>query len=381
MLNVFLNTNCLLDYHKTGIPYYTWHLLKGMMVHQEIDYLYTFAGHRLMKYRPAKSPNKISRLDEIYNFFERKPFFKKIVAMLCRNNVENFTKKKLAQDIIYVEPNFIVESYEGPCITTLHDLTCLRFPQLQPAQRVLWFEKGLQKTLNQAKHIISVSEFTRQEAIRFLGLSPEKITTIHNGVSPLFRPRDTTEVNEVLKKYHVHYKQYILSVGTLEPRKNLNSLLDGYLRLPQSMRRQYPLVLVGAVGWKVQDLMRKIKNKPHDVQVLGYLPQNELAAIFSGAAVFSYLSTYEGFGLPVLEALASGVPVLTSNDSAMMEFSHQQALLVNPLDISAITKGLQALLTDKTRAQLALNLADSYRENFSWQKCVNKTVELIKHKR
>lgn len=376
MLNLFLNTHSLLDYHKTGIPHYTWHLFKGMIEHAEINSLYTVRGNRLVTYYPAKFPNKNSAVDSIFKFLERTPLLKHYISKLTTHSFDKFAKKKAGSNIIYVEPNFIVNPYKGRCVPTLHDLTCLRFPHLQPVERAAWFEKGLSLTLQQATHIISVSEFTRQEAIRYLNIAPEKITAIYNGVSADFHPRSAMEIETVLKKYQLTYKKYLLSVSTLEPRKNLNSLVQGYLQLSKELRQEYPLVLAGAVGWKVQDLMKKIKNS-EQIFSLGYIPQNELTAIFAGATAFCYLSTYEGFGLPVLEALASGVPVLTSADSAMAEFSKDQAMLVNPLDIDAITQGLRILLLDETLAAQTLAKANYYRENFSWNKCVNNTVRLL----
>lgn len=378
MLNILLNTHSLLDYHRTGISYYTWHLLDGMLSNQDIDRLYAFTGQHLKKYKRTKI-NDRPKVKDPRTFLQSKNLFKKLIPRFFLNNFESFCKTSMANKVTYLEPNFIVKPFAGTCIATLHDLTCLRFPELQPPETVAWFEAGLRRTLMQTSHIISVSEFTRQEAIHFLGISPQKITTVHNGVSREFKPRLESDVISVLKKYKLQYKQFILTVSTLEPRKNLDNLLKGYLKLPSELRKRYPLVVVGAVGWKVQDFLDKVATEHgNQVQLLGYLPQPDLLALFSSAKAFCYLSTYEGFGLPVLEAMASGLPVLTSEDSAMAEFSRQQALLVNPLDVEAIGKRFEEILLNDYYASQALSLADFYRQQYSWERCIDKTVEVIK---
>lgn len=378
MLQVLLNTNSLLDYHRTGIPHYTWHLFNGMFDHQDISCLYAFNDQQLVKYFPSRS-DKQTGLNALQDLHQKRTFFKQWLSKFRSDNFEKFSKTKSVSNVTYMEPNFIVKPFEGSCITTLHDLTCVRFPELQPTERVAWFEAGLQKTLDQAKHIISVSNFTRNEAIRYLGIAPEKITTVYNGVADDFKPRSQEELHRILKKYKLDHKGYILSVGTLEPRKNITNLLNGYLQLPLVVRERFPLVLVGAIGWKIQDLIKKIKkNSLNEVRLLGYIPQSDIVSIFSGAKAFCYLSTYEGFGLPVLEAMASGVPVLTSIQSAMAEFSGEQASLVNPLDTYEICQGIQHLLDDEQQKK-ALSLANYYRESFSWKKCISNTIQILKN--
>jgi alpha-1,3-rhamnosyl/mannosyltransferase len=151
------------------------------------------------------------------------------------------------------------------------------------------------------------------------------------------------------------------------------------LQLPLNLRQAYPLVLVGAVGWKVHELIDTIKAHSDTILLLGYLPEEDLSQLFSSAKAFCYLSTYEGFGLPVLEALASGVPVITAANTAMAEISSEQAILVDPLDIDAIQTGIQQILLDENCSTIANNLADYYRNNFSWKKCAKNTIEVIKN--
>jgi glycosyltransferase involved in cell wall biosynthesis len=375
MLNILLNIDSLFTPHRTGIPHYTWHLQQGMVKHPDVSLLYTFTGSRFVK-NPFGQVLHASTLDSFFHRLKEVPILQNVMYKWSDRLFATFRKKRAS--LVYHEPNFIMKPFAGACVTTLHDLTCIRFPQFQPTKRVIWFQRGLERTLTQAHHIISVSEFSKQEAVHYLGIKPEKITVVPNGISTEFHPREPPEMELILARYKLSNKRYILSVSTLEPRKNLLNLLKGYLNLPASLRKAYPLVFVGAIGWKIDDFMRKIRATSEEVRLLGYLPQEHLPFLFAGAKAFGYISFYEGFGLPVLEALASGLPVLTSTNSAMAEFTGKQTVLVDPLDVDAISQGLREVTLNESLASEASAMVNHYHQDFSWERCIAKTVAVLK---
>jgi glycosyltransferase involved in cell wall biosynthesis len=273
-------------------------------------------------------------------------------------------------------PNFILPPCANPTVVTLHDLSHLHYPQFHPRERIVYLERYLPQTLQQATRLIAVSEFVRQEIITLLGVAAERIVSVHNGVDPAFRPYSSIELAPVLSRHGLQAGSYLLAVATLEPRKNLGRLAEAYGGLPATLRQRYPLVLVGASGWLTETLERQLAPLERSGQLrrLGYVPQEELPLIYSGAHAFAYPSLYEGFGLPVLEAMSCGIPVLTTDRASLPEVAGDAALLVNPEDVDAITAGLERLLTDHEWRTEAIQRGLQQAGRFSWVRCIQETI-------
>jgi glycosyltransferase involved in cell wall biosynthesis len=257
---------------------------------------------------------------------------------------------------------------------TIHDMTCFLMPELHPASN-LRADQNYAALMRRADGLIAVSECTKQDAMRVLGIPEDRITVIHSGIAPAFFNPPADEITAVRKRYGLA-RPFVLFVGTIEPRKNLGTLLDAFEALPRSIREEFDLVVVGPAGWAPAETRARLER----VRYLGYVPEADIAPITAAATVFAYPSLYEGFGFPVAQAMAAGVPVVTSNVSSLPEIAGDAALLVDPRSPSELREALARLLLS---ISLRMELAGRGRtraEAFRWETCAAKSLEFFKVK-
>ncbi len=366
----------------TGIGQYTKHLVAGLHQNTHISHVACFDQYKIADCSSLVSPVAGSKrkLDKLRQFLRQVPGAYQLRSKIRNQLFTNATSQHFS-DAIYHEPNYILKPFLGKSVTTIHDLSHFHYPQFHPRERVLYMERELPKTLSRASHIITDSQYVKDELISIMNVNPQCITAIPLGVSPQFYPRSEVSVQTVMRKYHLKYGQYLLAVATFEPRKNLYGLITAYMRLPMTIRRRYPLILVGGQGWKYRQLEKLVDKLQAAGEIcrLGYLSVTDLAAIYSGARAFAFPSYYEGFGLPPLEAMASGIPVLTSANSAMAEVVSAIGIMVDPYDNDSIFVGLKKLLLDDSFRQLARRAGLKRATHFTWQQCVEQTVSVYRY--
>ena len=282
---------------------------------------------------------------------------------------------------IYHSPNFFLPPFAGRTVTTVHDLSHHIYPQFHPATRVDYMQRMLPGSLRRASHVITVSESARQDLITHFGHPADQITAIPLGADPAFRPRSAAELAPVLAPYHLAAGGYTLFVGTIEPRKNIDRLLSAYESLPPALRQRTPLVLAGGPGWHSEHTHAHMARAAAAgwLHYLRYVPQADLPALYAGARLFAYPSLYEGFGLPVLEAMASGTPVITSNCSSLPEVVGTAALQIQPEDVPALAGALARALQDDAWGAHASVAGLERAAQFSWKRCVQQTVQVYEH--
>ncbi|HUR89871.1 MAG TPA: glycosyltransferase family 1 protein [Ramlibacter sp.] len=274
---------------------------------------------------------------------------------------------------LYHEPNFLAYDFDGPLVLTVHDLSWIRYPHTHPKERVRAMHRYFEPSLRRASVVLTVSGFVKQEVVEVFGIDPAKIRVIGNGLDPLFRPMGEAETKAALARHGLAYGRYLLSVGTLEPRKNLERTVQAYSLLPVPLRERYPLVIVGGKGWNTQGIQSVLAPlvASGQARVLGFLEREELAAITASATAMVYPSIYEGFGIPPLESMGCGVPALTSNVSSLPEVVGDTGLLVDPFDVDAIAAGMRTLLEDSAlRASLAPRALERSKL-FTWEACAD----------
>lgn len=281
---------------------------------------------------------------------------------------------------LYHEPNFLPFRFDGPTVITAHDLSWIRFPETHPLERVAVMNDLFPKSLGAASHILTDAEFVRREIIEEFGVAPERITAVPLGARPIFRPRTEHECSAALSEHGLQYRRYVLCVGTLEPRKNLELAIRAYAGLPKAVRNRYPLVTVGMRGWltsKLESVMQPLVASG-ELHPLGYTSDDALATLYAGAMSLVYPSLYEGFGLPPLEAMASGTPVIVSNRSTLPEVVGDAGVIIDADDVSALRDALLRFAEDPTfwqeRAVASLQRASG----FSWQRCAEQTLAVYR---
>lgn len=256
--------------------------------------------------------------------------------------------RRIDASIVYHAPNLIARPFAGPTVVTVHDLSWRVCPDWHPAARVRWIEQRLPATLRQASRFVCVSAHTARCVEAELGIDRARIDVVAPGVSPLFRPMRAADAAPVLARYGLHDRRYVLAVSTVEPRKNLDRLLAAHGKLPMALRYRVPLVVAGGRGWGAALTDRHAMRARRDggLRLLGHVPDTDLVSLYGRASVVAYPSLHEGFGLPVLEAMACGAPVVTSVATALPETAGGAAVLVNPLDVDAIAGALRCVLED-----------------------------------
>ena len=254
---------------------------------------------------------------------------------------------------------------------TIHDMTCWLLPELHPAAN-LRAEHNFAELLRRADAAIAVSQSTKEDSVRTLGLRPEKITVIPSGIAPSFFEVTPEEVERVRRQYGLT-RPFVLCIGTIEPRKNLDTLLDAYDSLPPSLRAEFELVIAGPLGWAQPATKARLAH----TRYLGYLPETDVAPLTAAATVFAFPSLYEGFGFPVAQALAAGTPVVTSNVSSLPEIAGDAALLVDPRSTAEVRDALsRLLLSADLRAELARR-GRCRAQQFRWEECAKKSLQFF----
>jgi alpha-1,3-rhamnosyl/mannosyltransferase len=375
-MKLILNVDAI-THPLTGIGQYTLRLARGLRGHPAVEETRFYSA-----YRWIEDPEQVLAANRPIARMRRWLPFKPLALNVygaVRSRAFIWQTRAL-KDYILHSPNYILLPFEGPAVATIHDLSYLHYPQHHPRERIQFMERHMPRTLAQASAILCDSEFIRQEIIAILGVPAEKVTAVPLGVDPTFHPRDLATRHSVLTRYHLDGLAYLLAVSTLEPRKNLPRLLIAYARLPEALRTRHPLALVGAKGWLNTELERHLAplERTGQLRRLGYVPQDDLPVLYAGAHAFAYPSLYEGFGLPLLEAMASGVPALSSYRSSLPEVAGDAALLIDPEDIDALTAGLERLLTDTTWRTQATHLGLEQARRFSWAHCVEETIAVYR---
>ncbi len=258
--------------------------------------------------------------------------------------------------------------------TTIHDMTAWSHPEMHTPATVLADRRFAANIIARSRGIITPSESSRRNAIKWLGISPERIRAIHHGIDESYfqgiSPQPARDRFGLTKPY-------VLFVSTIEPRKNLDRLLDAFQDLRPSLRDEYDLVVAGPQGWASEKTMARLAEASSSVRYLGYVPEKYLPGLTAGATVFAYPSLYEGFGFPVAQAMAAGTPVITSNISSLPEVAGDAAILVDPESTEELRSALDFLLTSPATRISLIAKGRIRASRYRWDRCARETWEFF----
>ena len=365
----------------TGIGRYALELARGLARHEEVDALRLYSA-----YQWVDDPDHALGANRTIAVVRRHVPFKSAALeayTLLRSALFRLHTRGMRDWLLHT-PNYVLMPFDGVAVTTVHDLSWLNHPETHPPERVRFLDRHLPRTLEQAAAVLTDSHFIADEMVAKLGVSRAKLRVVPLGVDGSYRPRASGECAALLARHGLEGLAYLLVVATQEPRKNLARLARAYAALPAALRARHPLVVVGARGWLNAELERTLAplEARGEVRRLGYVEEADLPLLYAGAHAFAFPSLYEGFGLPVLEALASGVPVLTSQGSSLAEIVRgadgDVAVCVDALDERAVQLGLERVLTDvEWRARVAVE-GIGHARAFTWSRCVDATVAVYR---
>lgn len=331
-----------------------------------------FLYHR-QRFNPALAPPRYT------NYTERAiPF--PYAWMQTRFALEMFRQRPEKLFLpIQAAPFFLPQGID--CVATIHDLAFKKFPETFPQHHLWKLNFMLDTAVRQANRLIAVSESTKRDLLEFFPeLSPEKITVIHHGFDAEFfgQRLPAAEVSAVLNTWRLSRQQYALYVGALQPRKNLVRLIQAFEEAKQG-NAEMKLVLAGEPAWLADSILRAREESRYraDIILTGRTDFAALRALYQGARLFAFPSLYEGFGLPLLEAFASGVPVLTADNSSLREVAGSGALYVDARDVGAMSSQLSDLWRNESlQSRLVMN-GDQELRRFSWEKTAAETLRII----
>lgn len=270
-------------------------------------------------------------------------------------------------DVLFVPAHVLPLVHPLPTVVTIHDLGYRYFPEAHPPGQRLYLDISTRFSARAATHLIADSHATARDLARLYRIPTDKLTVVYPGRDEALRRVDPAPVRA---KYGLP-ENYLLHVGTLQPRKNLERLIQAV----SGQRSAVPLILAGRAGWLSGPIMTLAQ--AHNVRVLDYVPDEDLAGLYSGAAAFVFPSLYEGFGFPVLEAMACGVPVICSNTSSLPEVAGQAAVLVDPLDPQAIAAAIEQVLADASLRDRLIGQGYEQIQKFSWAAAARETLAVL----
>lgn len=386
-MNIGIDSRALMDPIRTGVGEYAYELLSALFkLDRENQYFLFYNSftdvsqdipqwqQENIHYVSTKWPNKLFNTGLL---IRKRPFIDSLISKKQCNNLDYFFSPNL---------NFTSVSPNTKFILTIHDLSFKFFKDYYSWKQRVWHRLIRPKQqCSRANIILTPSENTRRDVVEHLNVAEAKVRCLYPGIPERFKEQETNNPlpfrygraskEPIIQKYNLP-ERFILFLGTIEPRKNIVGIIEAY-KLSSLIFNHCSLVIAGVKGWKDKDIMKLIKQTP-GVHYVGYVAQEDKPNLYRLAQVFVYPSLYEGFGFPVLEAMASGVPVVTSSRSSLPEVTGGSAYLVNPYNITEIAEGMKLLATNEAVRQFHIVRGLEQAKQFAWGKCAKEFLSLLK---
>jgi glycosyltransferase involved in cell wall biosynthesis len=356
--------------NKTGVGVYAERIVRSLL---QIDQRNQYHLFLVEPIDDLQAPNLTTLLIKGYNQAGLNRLWENVVMprFAARNNIDLFFSPAYALPLL----PFSRLRY----VTAIHDLIGLLYPKTFTPKMRLWQKVFVANAARVADRIITGSEATKTDFLRLYPSAASKTTVIYHSIDEDFRPASNKKGLERVRRAYGLPEKIVLYVGTVEPRKNVANLARAFARLPDSLRKEYTLVIAGKPGWFIESIHREIAQLQlgDRLRFIGYVDRRDLPSLYQLATVFAYPSIYEGFGFPPLEAMSCGVPVLCSNTSSFPEVVGDAAVMVNPFDASQMEKELGRLLSNSALRNGMRRKGLAQAERFSARKTARETLNVL----
>jgi len=338
----------------TGVELYTYNLIKELLESKKHNFTLICAPNTPRKLVPGSAEIVVHKP---FRLFGTKFFSYLVMPPKCLNEFDLIHCPTVAAPFFF-RPR-------GKVVMTVHDLTPVINPKWHILRRRLYFKCILKYRFKYVDMFIATSQNTKKDLIDRFNISPEKIEVIYEGVSDRFKPGKQKKQN------------FVLAVSTLEPRKNFVRIIQSYINLREKFSAAEDLIIVGKKGWHFKEILNIPPEYESHIDFTGYVSENKLIELYQTAKIFVYPSLYEGFGLPVLEAMACGCPVITSNVSSLPEVAGDAAILVDPYNTDALTDAMHKVLTNENLRERLAVMGLERAKKFSWERCARETLNVF----
>jgi len=286
--------------------------------------------------------------------------------------------RKHRADVFFSPDSYLSLRSEVPTVMTCHDIVPLHQPESIPFATRKYYQHYLPKFLRRADHVLTVSEYVRQDIVQTVGLDPGKISVAYNGCRETFVPLQEVEKQKIRQQFS-NGQEYFFYTGAIHPRKNIPRLIRAFDLFKQKTGAPVKLLLAGRLAWQTSDVTAALEQSRYraDIHLLGYVPEETLPKLMASAVALTYVSLSEGFGLPMLEAMHTDTPVLAANATCLPEIAGDAALLVDPMSENAMAQGLEKLWKDRVFGQNLVARGKVQRERFSWEVAAEKVYGVL----
>lgn len=365
--------------NKSGIGNYTENIIKGVLDQENANnYHFSIAANLFFTNKKRYIAGIRSKdFSYLYSRFIPGKVWNQLLKRKLMPPIE-FLHLKKPDAVVNFDFTAIPTAKKVKNITVVYDLSFLKFRKYSDSKNAEYLTKEVPKSVHKSDIIVTISENSKKEILDEYDVDSKKIKVINPGIDHnFFTPRDKTEIEIVKKKYGIN-TNYILYTGTIEPRKNIDGILDAYSKLPENIKNSYSLVLAGGKGWLDRDIHQKLEKLSNlNIIMTGYVDYEDLPALYSGATLFIYPSFYEGFGMPPAEAMACGTPVVTSNNSALPEVVGKAGIMVDASDTLEIRKSIEKIINDKNLQKELIKKGYAQARKFSWEDSSRKMIDVI----
>ncbi len=353
---------------RTGVGYYTEHLLEKLAEHAETDDLTVISNRRVDSTRPL--PRHV-RTHVSGSWAPRFIWMQSYAPRVLRS---------IRADVVHFTNGMLPLASSAATVVTIHDMSLTIYPRFHPLRRIVLNRPLVDVAARRADAVITVSEAAKRDIVRLYGIDPDRVHVVHEAAAPAFRKvHDAVRLRRVREQYGLA-ERFVLYVGTIEPRKNLPTLIEAFARRRVAGDLVHQLVCAGPYGWLSEDIEQQIDRLGirDAVRFTGYVPFDDLPALYNLAEMFVFPSVYEGFGLPVIEAMACGTPVVTGPVAALAEVAGGAGERVDPLDVESLGDAMVRLAGNRERREAMSRAGIERARGFSWQRAALDTLNVYR---